>query len=29
MNIPVLEITKDMFLQNTKLDRGTLKDALS
>jgi hypothetical protein len=29
INIPVLGITKDMFLQNTKLDRGTLKDALS
>lgn len=29
MNIPKLGITKDMFLQNTKLDKGTLKDALS
>ncbi|TGY57890.1 AAA family ATPase [Parabacteroides distasonis] len=29
MNIPNLGITKDMFLQNTKLDKGTLKDALS
>ena len=29
MHIPILGITKDMFLQNTKLDRGTLKDALS
>ena len=29
MSIPILEITKEMFLQNTKLDRGTLKDALS
>lgn len=29
MNIPILGITKDMFLQNTKLDKGTLKDALS
>lgn len=29
MNLPMLGITKDMFLQNTKLDRGVLKDALS
>lgn len=29
MSIPILEITKEMFFQNTKLDRGTLKDALS
>ena len=29
MNIPMLEITKEMFLQNTYLEKGTLEDALS